>query len=45
VNETERGQKQTEPHKISIVYNFIGAFYFEAATTQAETEQEQTKTA
>jgi len=28
-----------------IVYNFIGAFDFEAAMAQAETEQEQTKTA
>jgi len=44
-NETGRGQKQTKPRKISIVYNFIGAFDFETATAQAETEQNETKTA
>jgi len=28
--------------KISIVYNFIGAFDFEVATEQAETKQRET---
>jgi len=40
-NETGRGQKQTKPRKISIVYNFIGAFDFEARAALAETEQAQ----
>ena len=44
-NETGRGQKQTKPRKISIVYNFIGAFDFEAATAQAEANKKEKKTA
>ena len=41
ISATEKWKKIQE-RKISIVYNFIGAFDFEVATEQAETKQKET---
>jgi len=37
--------KDNKERKIHIVYNFIGTFDFESAIKQAQTKQEQQKTA
>lgn len=44
-NENGRGRKLNKERKIYIVYNFIGAFDFEAVTAQAKANHEQRKTA
>ena len=41
ISATEKWKKIQE-RKISIAYNFIGAFDFEVATEQAETKQKET---
>jgi len=43
ISATERWQRQGTGRKIHIVYNFIGAFDFEAVTAQAVTDNETNK--
>jgi len=44
ISATEKWKK-IQDRKISIVYNFIGAFDFEAATAQAITNEKERKSA
>ena len=45
ISATQKWKKKEVGRKIHIVYNFIGAFDFEAATAQAETDETEQKTA
>ena len=45
ISATEKWKKKETGRKIHIVYNFIGAFDFEVATAQAETNEKDKKTA
>ena len=45
ISATEKWKKKTEAREIEIVYNFIGAFDFKAATEQTEANEKNRKTA
>jgi hypothetical protein len=45
ISATEIGKKTDAGRRIHLVYNFIGAFDFEAATAQVEINENDRKTA